>query len=65
MNSVSADRGTNRVDNTAQLPISGMVLTGTAVMEQWLLLVGCLVLVAVMMALVRVGWRRGKRVADV
>jgi len=40
-------------------------LTGTAVAQQWLLLAGCLILVAVMVTAVRVGWRRGKHVADV
>jgi uncharacterized membrane protein len=52
------------MNTDAQLPISGAFLTGAAVTQQWTLMVTCLAMVTLMIVLVRVFWRRGKKVND-
>ncbi len=47
-----------------QLPISGMVLTAAAITQQWALMVAYAVLVLITIVLIRIFWRRGKRVSD-
>ena len=48
----------------AQLPISGALLTGAAVTQQWMLMLTCLLAVLLMIVVVRTFWRHGKDLRD-
>lgn len=52
------------MDNTAQIPLTGGMLTGAMIAEQWLLLLICVVAVAAMITIVRITWRRDKKLND-